>query len=446
MKIVIGGAGAVGSHLAKLLATENHDITLVDEDEARLRAFSDDDISVCNGSPTSPKILREAGVMDADLFVAVTNYESRNINASIIAHNLGAKQTIARIDNDEYLSEENQTFLNQLGVNQLVLPEYLAAKEVVNSLENSWVRQWIDFDNGALILMGIKVRKGAPIVGQKLMDLKGSQNYRLVAIRREESTIIPRGQTQVLEGDVVYFITHKKYIPEVQQEAGKNLTKVRDLIIMGGSRIAVRVALACAEKGMNIKIFEKDIERANKISEATNGESILVLHADATNSNTLKAEDLSQVDAFVALTDNSEANMLTCMSARRSGVQKLITEIENTDYYPIAEKMDLGVIINKMEIAASYIYRLTLGSKVSSIKKLAFADAEIVEMTVSEKASIINTPVKDLDLPKNIFIGGLVRNGVGSIVSGLSVIEPGDKVILFCLQSSVQHIKKLLGE
>ena len=443
MKIVIAGAGAVGGHLAKLLSRENHDITLIDDDSTRLRSLENSyDLSVLEGSATSLTILRNAGVSEADLFVGVTKNESQNINACILAHELGAKKTVARVDSEDLMEHENRARLAKLGVEKLIYPELLAAEEIAQSIRQSWVRQWIDFNGGKLLVLAVKVRDNAPIVNKRLMDLKGSQNYRIVTIKREEETIIPGGHTEILAGDVVYFITTPDYIDDVRKQAGKKLYTVKDMIVMGGGKIAVKTVKELS--GVNIKMFEKDEKKVRKLVEQEIGNA-LVLQGDATDIELLKEENIDDADAFVALTDNSEANILACLAARRHGVQKIVAEVENVDYIPLAERMDIGVIINKMEIAATYIYRLSLSSDIRKVKRMSYADAEIVELTAKEGSKITKGFVKDLNLPLNMFIGGVIRNGESFIVNGMSEIFAGDKVVVFCLKSSIKRLSELFN-
>ncbi|HQJ91107.1 MAG TPA: Trk system potassium transporter TrkA, partial [Paludibacteraceae bacterium] len=386
MKIIIAGAGQVGTHLAKMLSRESHDIILLDEDEEKLQQMeSNYDIMTVTGSPTSINDLNEARISSTDLFIAVTPIESQNITACILAKNLGAKKTLARIDNYEYLIPENKLFFEQLGINAMIYPERLAAEEIVNSLRMNWVRQWMEFNNGALTLIGMKIRDNAPIINQRLMDLKDSDCYRVVAIRRDLSTIIPSGQDEIKPNDIVYFITTKDNITHVRKEAGKEVINVKDLMIMGGGRIAIKTVQSLP-KDIDIKVLEKDKSKTFKLVEQMDG--ALIIHGDASNLELLKEEGIENMDAFVALTDNSEANILACIAAKRFGLKKTISEIENIDYIPLAESLDIGTVINKKLIAASYIYQYTLDADVSKVKSLTHVDAEVVEITAKPNSSI----------------------------------------------------------
>lgn len=443
MKIVIAGAGEVGTHLAKKLSGENHDIILVDEDREKLNRIEQMyDLMVVEGSPTSINDLKEAETNKADLFIGVTPIESQNITACILAHNLGAKKVVARINNYEYLLHENQEFFKKLGIDALIYPELLAAKEIVASLKMNWVRQWMEFSNGALTLIGMKVRDNAPIVNQKLINLKNSEFYRIVAIQRSRETIIPKGSDEVKPNDIVYFITTKDFVSDVRDQAGKSVIDVKDVMFMGGGNITIKT-LKSLPKEIDVKIMEKEKMRVNHLIEKV--DNAMIINADASDLDILKEENIEQMDAFVALSDNSEANILSCIAAKSFGLKKTIAEVENIDYIQLAESLDIGTIINKKMLAASYIYQYTLDADVHNVKCLTHVDAEVVELTAKEDSPITKGKIMDIKLPKDIFIGGVVREGKGFIANGHTEIQAGDDVIVFCLSSSFHKLDKLFN-
>ncbi len=443
MKIIIAGAGEVGTHLAKMLSRQNHDIVLIDDNEEKLQQLeSNHDLISVAGSGTSINDLKEAGVSSADLFIAVTPFECQNITACILAKNLGSKKTLARIDNYEYLLPKNKEFFEQLGVNALIYPEMLAAREMSKSLKMNWVRQWIDFQDGALTLIGLKVRKNAPIIRQKLANLPDSTGYRIVAIRRGLDTIIPTGNEEILPDDIAYFITTKECIPHVRKQAGKEVLNVKDLMIMGGGRIAVRTVLDLPDD-ITVKLLERDKSKTTKLVEQL--DNAMIILGDGSNLDLLKKEGIECMDAFVALTGNSEANILACIAAKRFGIQKTIAEVENIDYIPLAESLDIGTVINKKLIAADYIYQYTLDIDVNDVKNLTYVNADVVELTAKEGSKVTKDKIKNLHLPKNFFIGGIIRNGKGFIANGDTIILPNDDVIFCCLSSSIRKIAKLFS-
>lgn len=446
MKIIIAGAGAVGTHLAKLLSREKQEIILMDDNEERLATLSSNfDLLTVVASPTSIKGLREVEAHKADLFIAVTPDESRNMTACMLAHNLGALKTVARIDNYEYLLPKNKEFFQKVGVDSLIYPEMLAAKEIVSSIRMSWVRQWWEFCGGALILIGVKMREGAEILNVPLYQLGGPQlPYHIVAIKRGNETLIPRGDDEIKLNDIVYFTTTRKYVPYIRKVAGKeDYADVRNVMVMGGSRIAVRTAQYVPDY-MQLKIIENDLNRCNRLTELLD-ERTMIINGDGRDLDLLQEEGLQHTEAFVALTDNSETNILACLAAKRMGVRKTVAEVENIDYIGMAESLDIGTVINKKMIAASHIYQMMLDADVSNVKCLTFANADVAEFTVKEESRITKHAVKDLGLPKGTTIGGLIRQGEGVVVTGNTRILPGDHVVVFCLSMMIKKIEKFFS-
>ena len=446
MKIIIAGAGNVGTHLAKLLSREKQDIILMDDDEEKLTALSSNfDLLTVTASPSSISGLKEVGVKEADLFIAVTPDESRNMTACMLATNLGAKKTVARIDNYEYLLPKNKEFFQKLGVDSLIYPEMLAAKEIVSSMRMSWVRQWWEFCGGALILIGTKMREKAEILNIPLYELGGPNiPYHVVAIKRGTETIIPRGDDVIKLHDIVYFTTTRKYIPYIRKIAGKeDYADVRNVMIMGGSRIAVRTAQYVPDY-MQVKIVDNDINRCNRLTELLDDKT-MIINGDGRDMALLIEEGLKNTEAFVALTGNSETNILACLAAKRMGVEKTVAEVENIDYIGMAESLDIGTVINKKMIAASHIYQMMLDADVSNVKCLTFANADVAEFTVPAGAKITKHFIKDLGLPKGTTIGGMIRNGEGVLVTGDTLIQPGDHVVVFCLSMMIKKIEKFFN-
>lgn len=446
MKIIIAGAGAVGTHLAKLLSREKQDIILMDEDEEKLgRMGNNFDLMTVNVSPTSISGLKEAGVAGADLFIAVTPNESQNMTACMLATNLGAKKTVARIDNYEYLLPKNKEFFAKLGVDSLIYPEMLAAKDIVDAVKMSWIRQWWEFAGGALVLLGTKMRETAEILDVPLYELGGRNiPFHIVAIKRGNETIIPRGDDTIRLHDIVYFTTTKKYIPYIRKIAGKeNYADIRNIIIMGGSRIAVRTVQILPEY-MRTKIIENDINRCNRLSELVD-DDVMIINGDGRDMELLTEEGIKNTEAFVALTGSSETNTLACLAAKRMGVTKTVAEVENIDYISMAESLDIGTVINKKFIAASHIYQMMLDADVSNVKCLTFANADVAEFTVKQGARITRSQIKDMGLPKGATIGGLIRNGEGILVTGNTLIQENDHVVVFCLGMMIKKLERFFN-
>ena len=444
MKIIIAGAGEVGRHLAKMLSSENQDIVLMDNDENRIKDLDGNyDLLTKVGSPTSIKDLEEAGVAEADLFIAVTPEESINMTACMLANNLGAHKTLARIDNSEYSQPKNKDFFEKLGVAHLIYPEMLAAQEIAESLKTSWLRQRTSFCNEALTLLVIKVRENSVIINRTFSTgYFNHKKYRIVAIKRNNHTIIPAGSDMVLAGDIVYFITTNEHLEFVREQAGKIDFPIRNVMIMGGSRIAQKT-IQILPPQVNVKILERDREKSFSLAEKLN--NTLIINCDGRNIELLKEEGIQDMDAFVAVTANSEANILACLAAKRLGVKKTVAEVENIDYIMLAESMDIGTVINKKMIAASYIYQLTLDADVLNVRNLTATDAEVVEFIAKPGAKITKSKIKDLRLPEQVNIGGYVRDGIGYIVDGNTVIIPNDHVIVFCVSSAIRKMERFFN-
>jgi trk system potassium uptake protein TrkA len=443
MKIIIAGAGEVGKHLAKLLSREYQNCTLIDDDEERLSSLDDYDIMTMLASPTSVKALKEAGAHDADLFIGVTPDESRNMNSCILAHALGAKKTVARIDNYEYLAPNLEEFFKKMGIDSLIYPEVLAAADINNGLRMSWVRQRWDVHNGALVMLGVKLRKNCEILGQPLKDLCGPTDpYHIVAIKRNSETIIPGGNDMLQQDDLAYFMTTEDYIPYIRTISGKDhYTDVKNVIIMGGSKTAVRTALTTPEN-MRVKIIEMSEKRCEQLNMLLSDVDTMVIHGDGRDTNLLIEEGIERAEAFVALTGNAEANILACLTAKRLGVPKTIAMVENLDYVGMAEELDIGTIINKKTIAAGHIYQMMLDADVTNMRSLMMVDSDVAEFVAAKGSPVTKKPVKDRRLPAGVTIGGLVRNNVGMLVNGNSQIEAGDSVMVFCHEHNLNKVEK----
>ncbi len=444
MKIIIGGAGAVGTHLAKLLSREKQDCVLIDEDSERLGGLDNSyDMMTMQGSPTSIKTLKDAGCEGADLFVGVTPEESRNVNACIMAHALGAKKTVARIDNYEYLAPQMESFFKNLGIDSLIYPEVLAAKDIINGLKLSWVRQRWDVHDGALVMLGIKLRESCEIFNQPLKDLCGPEDpYHIVAIKHGDETIIPGGNDVLHLHDLAYFMTTREYIPYIRKIVGKeHYADVKNVIVMGGGKTSVRAALTAPDY-MNIKIIESDERRCERLNALLCDTDVMVIHGDGRNLSLLEEEGIRNTQAFVALTGNAEANILACLTAKKMGVRKTIAMVENLDYVSMAEGLDIGTIINKKNIAASHIFQMMLDAEVSNMQSLMMVDSDVAEFVAAEGSRVTKRPVKDLGLPFGVTIGGLVRNEQGYLVNGNTQVMAGDSVMVFCHEHNLKKVEK----
>lgn len=444
MKIVIAGAGEVGSHLAKMLSVENHEIIVIDLDPRKLEILSNHyDLMTIEGDATSIKTLTDVGIKKTDLFVAVTPDDSRNIAACLLASKLGAEKTIARVDNDEYVDPQNRSIFDEIGIHSLISPETLAARGISESLRTSWQRVNMSFGNDELILIGIKLRFNAPILNKQFKTgFMDHARFRVVAIKRGMDTIIPEGHDQLLDGDTVFVITMEDQLEFVREQTGKINRSIRNVMIMGGSQIGIKTAQNLPEK-VTAKIIELDYEQSVFVSEQV--QDSLVIHGDGRDLDLLLEEGIRDVDAFVAVTGSSETNILACVAAKRLGIVKTIAEVENNDYIPMAQSLDIGTIINKKMISASYIYQMTLDASVLNVTYLPSSDAQVIEFEVHEGSKILRKKIRDLRIPEDVNFGGYIRNAQGHICSGNTQFEPGDHVVVFCQASSVHKIERLFN-
>lgn len=447
MKIIIAGAYAIGSYLAQLLTRNNYDITLLDDVSENLDKLGRDfDLLTIEASPTSIKALKAAGVHQTDLFIAVTPDEDTNITACSLAKALGAKRTVAKVDKYEYVDPENTRVFKEMGIDSVIYPEMLAAKDIINGLKMSWVRQRWDVHGGALVMLGIKIRESCEILNRPLREICGPDDpFHIVAIKRGEETIIPGGNDVLEVLDLAYFMTTKNYIPYIRRIVGKeHYVDVKNVMIMGGGTTAVRTVNTMPEY-MDAKIIEKDPERCEHLNEQFENEDTLVINGDGRDVALLTEEGIRSTQAFVALTNNAETNILACLTAKRMGVRKTVASVENIDYVNMAESLDIGTIVNKKVIAASHIYQMLLDANVQNVKFLMTSNADVAEFVPVQGSKITRKPVKDLGLPRGMTIGGLVRGETGMLVSGNTIIEPGDSVVVFCHGVDIKSIEKLFN-
>lgn len=445
MKIIICGAYGIGTHLAKMLSRNHEDITLIDEDDERLAQIgSDFDLLTAQASPSSIKALHEAGAEHADLFIAVTPEESLNITSCVLAKALGAKKTVAKISNSEYTDPELQNFFAGLGVSSLIYPEKLAAVDIINGLKMSWVRQRWDVHNGALVMLAIKLRETCEILNNPLKNLCGPDDpYHVVAIKRLNETIIPGGNDELKLYDLAYFMTTTQYIPYIRKIVGKEqYVDVKNVMIMGGGATAVR-AINTMPDYLDTKLIEINEDRCEELNNLLDDDKALIINGDGRDTQLLLEEGIKNTQAFVALTSNAETNILACLTAKRLGVRKTVAMVENVDYVNMAESLDIGTIINKKAIAASHIYQIMLDAKVMNMRFIMTANADVAEFAAQEGSRVTKKPVKDLGLPKEATIGGLVRDDEGLLVSGHTQIQAGDIVMVFCHNINLKTIEKL---
>lgn len=449
MKIVIAGAGEVGSHLAKMLSSGANDITVIDTDADRLESLSSTtDVIAVNGNSASIEILKQAGCETADLFIAVNPSDSQDVNivSALLAKRLGSKKVTARINNEEYLSFENKFMFTELGIDLMFYPEKIAAGEIQDLLQRTASTDSMDFARGKLQMAVFKLDEDSPLIDKRLVDFSGvfsneDLKFRVVAISRNNETIIPKYDTKFKYGDLVFIISKREGIDTLMKYIGKSQIEIRNLMILGGSPIGEMVAKQMSSKLDSVKIIEMNREKCLELSEKL-GENVTVVNGDGRNSDLLIDESIKDYDAFVAVTNNTETNILACVAAKRLGIGRTIAEVENIEYIRLAESMGVDAIINKKLITAGRIFKFTLSNKVRFIKYMSGTNAEVIEFIVSPNSSITKGKLKDIDFPKDAIIGGIIRGNDSFIAVGDSEIKAYDRVAVFALPSAVREVDK----
>ena len=450
MKIVIEGAGEVGSHLAKMLRAEANEVTVIDDDSERIDALTAyADVETVLGNPSSIQVLRDAGVGKADLFIAVYPYATQEVNivGALLAKQVGAAKVIARINDEDYLNAENRLLFKELGIELMFYPEKSAADEIVAFLKHNSTAETMDFARGRLQIAVFKLTEDSPILDLKLLEfIKDStaeelRQFRVIAISRDEQTIIPRLETKFLYGDLVFTITTREGVPALYRHFGKTNITIGKVFILGGGPIGEMLAKTLDRSGVKVKLVDSDKNRCIELSE-TLPETIRIINGDGRNSDFLYEEGIQDYDAFVALTGNDESNVLSCVVAKKFGVARTIAEVENIEYIHIAEEMGVDNVINKKLITAGRIFKFTLSGKARIVRYMTGTNAEVIEYTVAPGASITAGPIKDIDFPRNAIIGGVIRGSDAFIAVGDTVIEPYDRVAIFALPETIKEIDK----
>ncbi len=446
MRIVIAGAGEVGTHLARMLSNVNHEVTVIDEDPGKLEdIIALSDVLSVEGDFTTFAVLGKASARKADLFLAVSQDENANILAAVLAKQLGAKKAIARIDHNEYLSPGNKEVFINMGVDYLFYPEQMAADEVITLLGRARTSEFVDFSGGKLSLVVFKLDESSPLVDRTLIEVTRDREnlpYRTVAISREGETIIPRGGDSFRVGDTIYVIVRQDAIDEVVEFSGKTKITMKNIMILGGSRIGIGIARALQDR-VGVKLIDYNKEKAYRLTELL--EKTLIIHQDGRDTEAMLDEGLSNMDAFVAVTGRAETNILTAMLAKRMGVKKVIAEVENLDYITLAESMGIDTIINKKRIAASNIFRFTMNTDVQAIKCLTGSEAEVLEFIAKPNSPATKEKIRHLNFPPGATIGGIVRGESVFIGVGDFEIKAYDRVVVFALPDAISSVGKFFG-
>lgn len=432
MRIIIAGVGDVGFHVAKELSAENHDIIAIDTDSQRLKYVESlSDIMTINGSSTSIEVLEDARVGDTDVLLAVTSKEEVNIFTAILGKKLGAKKTVVRVGNGEFVSPDCKIDFRELGIDFLIYPEEIAAKEMVKLIKRSAATDVLEFEGGKLLLLGLRLDKDSPIINKTLAEVTEEysiHDYRVTAIHRAQRTIIPSGKDKFLANDQIFVITRQQEVESMLSLVGKKSKKFDQLMILGGGKIGMMTA-QLLEDEMSIKLIEPDKEKSYALADKLH--NTLVINADGRDLDLLAQEGIIDMDAFLAVTDDAETNIISCLMAKHLGVKKVIAVIDKAEYIPLTQTIGLDSLINKKLIAANNIYRFLRRGKLLAVESLFGIDAEVYEFIVKANSKATKNQIKNLKFPKNGLIGGYIRSGEGYIAVGETHLQTNDKVVVF---------------
>lgn len=451
MRIVIDGAGEVGSHLAKMLRTESNEVVVIDQDYDRLnRLLSYTDVEVVEGNPSSLKVLRQAEVGKADLFIAVYPFATHEVNivCALLAKKLGAAKVIVRVSDEDFLTPENTLMFKEMGIELMFYPEKTAADEIVSSLKHAATSELMEFARGRLQISTFKLDEDSPLVDNKLSEFilkvspDESQKFRIIAISRGEETIIPKLETKFLLGDQIFTISRRDGAEVLVKYFGKEDLEIKRVMILGGTSISVMVARNLSRQIESVKIIEKDKERCIELS-AILPDNVLIVNGDGRNSDFLYDEAIKDYDAFIALTGKDEENVLACVVAKKFGVPRTIAEVENVEYVKLAEEMGVDKVINKKLISAARIFKFTLSGKARFVRYMSGTDAEVIEYTVAPGSAVTKCPISELKFPKNAIVGGIIRGNESMIAVGDTRIEAYDRVAIFAMPEAVKEVDRL---
>ncbi len=444
MRVIIAGVGNVGYHLAKLLCSEGQDIVLVDQSQEKLKLIASQvDAGTIKGNSTSYMVLEEAGVAEADLLIAVTNSEEANIATAIIAKHLGAKRTVARISNTEFIYQKDKLNLKHLGIDDIISPESLAAKEIKRLLKEVALTDSFEFEKGLLSLIGVNINDKSPLKGKSMIEvarMNPEQTFMTVAILRNNETIIPYGDTTFELNDHAYFVSQPDGIDKLLFLSGKKREMVKNIMILGGSRVGFHAAKILSAR-YNVKLIEKDADKCFELADLI--PDAMVINGDARNVELLMEEGIEDMDAFIAVTGDSETNIISSLAAKNQGVKKTIAMVENMDYIHLSQNIGVDTMINKKLIAANFIFRHIRQGEIVDLTSIHGVDAEILEFEVKESSKITAHELRNLEFPKSAIIGGVIRDGKGYTTPGDFRFQPKDRVVVLAKPEAIKKVEDL---
>lgn len=442
MVITIVGAGMVGTYLAKYLSGEQMDIFIVDTDVNKLMALDAEyNLMTIVGDGTVFSTLRQAEVEKCDLFISVTDVAERNIVACGMAKSMGAKMTVARVDRNDYLDHDNQVVIKRMGVDLVIFPESLIARGIIESLNHSWLRYWYEFQKGNLLMVGIKLEQDAPLTHKMLRDLTHYHDlFHVAVIRRDFQTLIPNGNYTLMPDDVLYLTTSSDRLPEVARLTGNVPYEIKRIVIAGTGKIA-ELTLENAPAQLQFTVIEKEAEKARELSRLF--PKVDIINGVPSEFEVLNEAGIERADAFIALEESSQGNILSCVNAKDMGVRKSIAEVEQLQFFNMAESFNISTILNKQVLMANAVFQLLIDAGAVSSKCLVLPDAEVLKLDIRQDSKITSSQVKDLRIPEEITFAGFLRDGQARLVNGQTKFLPGDTVLVVCLEGALQKAQKL---
>lgn len=447
MKIIIVGAGEVGFHIASRLSLENKDVVVIDKDaDALRRVFENLDVQKVQGCGSSPAILEQAGIQEADILLAVTDSDETNLVASLFANLLSpATFKLARIRSEEYLKYQDALSKEPYGIDVMINPEDEAVKMVERLLQVPGAVDVGEFANGRVKLIGVRLEEDCPVAGTKLVDLEkktDNKNILVVAIIRNENLIIPSGEDQLLAGDLIYFVSEEKEVKAALQIFGKRAEPFKRMLLVGGGNLGLKLAKSLEGYPIHVKLIEKDHNRCNKLAEDL--DKIVVLQGDGSDQGLLQEENIQDMDVVATLTGDEETNILTSLLAKRMGAHKTVTRINKLSYIPLVSAIGLDHIVSSRLAAVNTILQYVRRGKVLSAMALKGEEAEALEAVALETSEIVGKPLEQIPFPKGALVVAIIRGDEVIIPTGDSVILPQDRIIIFSTRQSIPQVEKAL--
>lgn len=442
MKILVAGNGDTATHLAKMLSREDQEVVVMGTDEDVLSALdSKYNVMTSFGKATSVSALRQSGAAGSDLFIAVTPYENHNIVAAQIAKWLGSTTTIARIDNDELLEKDTYAHFRSLGIDKMVYPELLAANEISRSIHHVWMRSFQTVSGDRICICSVKLTGDAPVIDKTLIEFgQMTRNFHVALIKRNGTPVIPGGPQTLRKDDVVYFTFLPDHEKELSRLCGKENHRVDSIMIAGAGKISESICRRLTPEH-SVKIIDPDREKCLRI--ASRCPHVTVVNAPFNDTDVLREEGIRNNCIFMALAESSETNLVSAMVAKHLGALKAIAQIEDIQFFDEAQSLDIDTIINKKLLTSSRIYQILLDSYLDSPRCLAFEDTDVIEIVARESSKVTQKKVRDLNIPPEMTIAGLTRDGEGMLVNGDTLILPGDHVVVFCLRGNLKKADRL---